>query len=151
MMFPIRKIDSVQCLSFGYDFSIQFVCFVFICGFHGQLKLSLLSYIFKELECKQCWKFGLHCFWFFSEHLLLLSVWVCLVLLCVAFPSAVSPALVDSSSLQARHFRRRPTEARMLWYFFPCPDSSVPVFHLAQEPGLWEAGCQLLREVLGMP
>ncbi|KAL2303604.1 hypothetical protein Nmel_008880 [Mimus melanotis] len=26
----------------------------------------------------------------------------------------VSPALVDSSSLQARHFRRSPREARML-------------------------------------
>lgn len=64
----------------------------------------------------------------------------------------VSPALMDSSILQARHFRRRLREARMLWYFSsPCPDPSVPVFHLAQEPGLWEVSRQPLREVLGMP
>lgn len=38
---------------------------MFIYGFHSQLKLSLLSCIFKELECKQCWKFGLCCSCFF--------------------------------------------------------------------------------------
>lgn len=72
---------------------------------------------------------GLFFFFFFSEHLLFLSVWVCLVLLCAAFPSAVSRALMDSSILQARHFRRRPREAKMLWYFScPCPDLPYPCF-----------------------
>lgn len=139
-------------------FLISFVCFVFIFGFHSQLKLSLLSYIFKELGCKECWKFGLCCFWvflvfcfFFSEHVFFLCLSLFSFTLYCTFPSAVSLALVDSSSLQARHFRRSSREARMLWYFFPFPESSVPEFHLAEEPGLWEVGCQLLREVLGMP
>lgn len=81
-------------------------------------------------------------FLFYSEHLLLLSVWVCLVLLSIAFPSAVSPALMDSSILQARHFRRRPREARMLWYFsLPWPFCTCFIWHRSLDCGKPAANC----------
>lgn len=64
MMFTVKKTDSVWCLSFGYTPSYPIVCFVLTCGSYSQLKLSLSSYIFKEVECKQCWKVVLCCLCF---------------------------------------------------------------------------------------
>lgn len=147
MMFTVRKADSIRCLSFERAPSYPICLLCIHLWLPWSVETESVKLYFQRTRMLVCPASA-----FFSEHLLLLFVWVCLVLLCIAFPSTVSPALMDCSVLQARCFRRRPREARMLWCFSsPCPDPSVSVFHLAQEPGLWEVICQVLREVLGMP
>lgn len=55
----------------------------------------------------------------------------------------VSSALMDSGILQARHFRRRPREARMLWYFwyFSLPWPFHPC--VSSGTGAWTVGSWL--------
>lgn len=94
---------------------------------------------------------GLFFFFFFWT----LAFFVCLslfsfTLCCLSLCSQPCPhGLQHPSSKTFQKKAERSQDALILLLSLPWP--SIPVFHLAQEPGLWEVGCQQLREVLGMP
>jgi len=142
-MFTVRKIDSIWCLSFGYAPLYPFCLLCIYLWLSPSVETESVELFFQRTRMQTVLKGWVVLFLLYSEHLLLLSVWVCLVLLFIAFPSAVSSALMDSGILQARHFRRRPREARMLWYFwyFSLPWPFHPC--VSSGTGAWTVGSWL--------
>jgi len=142
-MFTVRKIDSIWCLSFGYAPLYPFCLLCIYLWLSPSVETESVELFFQRTRMQTVLKGWVVLFLLYSERLLLLSVWVCLVLLFIAFPSAVSSALMDSGILQARHFRRRPREARMLWYFwyFSLPWPFHPC--VSSGTGAWTVGSWL--------
>lgn len=121
---------------------ILFVCFVFTYGSHGQLKLCLSSYIFKALECKQCWKVRLCCFWFFFWTLAFV---VCLslfsfTLYCLSLCSQPCPhGLQHPSSKTFQKKAERSQDALILLLSLPWPFRT----RVSSGTGAWTVGSWL--------
>lgn len=119
---------------------ILFVCFVFTYGSHSQLKLRLSSYIFKELECKQCWKIGL-CFFCF----ILNACFCCLfefsfTLYCLSLCSQPCPhGLQHPSSKTFQKKAKRSQDALILLLSFPWPSRT----RVSSGTGAWTVGSRL--------
>lgn len=142
MMFTVRKIDSINVFLLDMFLHILFVCFVFTYGSHGQLILSLSSYIFKALECKQCWKVGLCCFWFFFWTLAFV---VCLslfsfTLYCLSLCSQPCPhGLQHPSSKTFQKKAERSQDALILLLSLPWPFRT----RVSSGTGAWTVGSWL--------
>ena len=116
---------------------ILFVCFVFTYGSHSQSKLSLLSYIFKELECKQCWKVGLCCFCFFLNTCFCCLSLFSFTLYCLSLCSQPCPhGLQHPSSKTFQKKAERSQDALILLLSLPCPFRT----HVSSGTGAWTVG-----------
>ena len=151
MMFTVRKIDSVRCLSFGYTPSYPICLLCIHLWLPQSVETESFELYFQRTRMQAVLEGWFVLLLFFSEHLLLLSEFVQFYFvlpfpLQSALPSWTPASFKQDISEEGREkpgcFDTSPILALPLPY--PCF-----IWHRSLDCG--KDGCQLLREVLGMP